>query len=148
MTNKEDLRESCSYGVARCARCGKPYAPAKEVDYARRVLAGVGGSAAADIEKSTCAWIAAVSTMPRPLRTRRERGEGGKCWRTGFFPLDLQWRPDPVVLDAKVAEAKQKLLESIKRSVYVYRVDCGGCNAARSRFSPPSPRSSTRSASA
>ena len=44
------------------------------------------------------------------------------------FPLDLQWRPDPVVLDAKVAEAKQKLLESIKRSVYVYRVDCGGCN--------------------
>ena len=31
-------------------------------------------------------------------------------------------------LDAKVAEAKQKLLESIKRSVYVYRVDCGGCN--------------------
>lgn len=51
VTNKEDLRESCSYGVARCARCGKPYAPAKEVDYARRVLAGVGGSAAADIEK-------------------------------------------------------------------------------------------------
>ena len=44
------------------------------------------------------------------------------------FPPELQWRPDPVVLDAKVAEAKQKLLESIKRSVYVYRVDCGGCN--------------------
>lgn len=48
---KDDLRESCSYEVARCARCDKPYAVAKEVDYARRVLARVGGAAAADIEK-------------------------------------------------------------------------------------------------
>ncbi|WP_172136234.1 NADH-quinone oxidoreductase subunit B family protein [Adlercreutzia sp. ZJ473] len=44
------------------------------------------------------------------------------------FPAALQYQPDPVVLDAKMAEAKAKLLESIKRSVYVYRVDCGGCN--------------------
>ena len=44
------------------------------------------------------------------------------------FPSQLQWRPDPVALDAKVAEAKERLLGSIKRSVYVYRVDCGGCN--------------------
>lgn len=49
--NKDDLRESCSYEVAHCSRCGKPYASAKEVDYARRVLEGVGGTAAADIEK-------------------------------------------------------------------------------------------------
>lgn len=49
--NKDDLRESCSYEVARCARCGRPYAPAKEVGYARRVLASVGGAAATDIEK-------------------------------------------------------------------------------------------------
>lgn len=49
--SKDDLRESCSYEVSRCSRCGKPYAPTKEVDYARRVLAGVGGPAAADIEK-------------------------------------------------------------------------------------------------
>lgn len=44
------------------------------------------------------------------------------------FPARLQWKPDPVTLDASVAEAKEKLLQSIKRSVYVYRVDCGGCN--------------------
>ena len=44
------------------------------------------------------------------------------------FPARLQWQPDPVQLDASVAEAKKRLLESIKRSVYVYRVDCGGCN--------------------
>ncbi len=51
MKNKGDLRESCSYAVVQCARCGRPYAPAKEVDYARRVLASVGGVAATDIEK-------------------------------------------------------------------------------------------------
>ena len=33
------------------------------------------------------------------------------------FPLDLQWRPDPVVLDAKVAEAKNNIIESINLSV-------------------------------
>ena len=44
------------------------------------------------------------------------------------FPPQLQWKPDPITLDATVEEAKTKLLKSIKRSVYVYRVDCGGCN--------------------
>lgn len=43
-------------------------------------------------------------------------------------PESLQYQPDKIVLDEKVTEAKRKLLESIKRSVYVYRVDCGGCN--------------------
>ena len=43
-------------------------------------------------------------------------------------PASLQYQPTKVELDAKVAEAKAKLLNSIKRSVYVYRVDCGGCN--------------------
>ena len=127
VTNKEDLRESCSYGVARCARCGKPYAPAKEVDYARRVLAGVGGSAAADIEKvDLCLDCRRIDDAEAFAHQAPERGEEEML--ENDFPLDLQWRPDPVVLDAKVAEAKQKLLESIKRSVYVYRVDCGGCN--------------------
>lgn len=49
--NKADLSESCSYEVATCAVCGKPYAAAKEVDYARRVLESVGGPAAADVGK-------------------------------------------------------------------------------------------------
>ncbi len=49
--SKDDLRESCAYEVAHCERCGKPYAVAKEVDYARRILAREGGLAAADIEK-------------------------------------------------------------------------------------------------
>lgn len=44
------------------------------------------------------------------------------------LPDGLQYKPDKIELDAKVAEAKAKLLNSLKRSVYVYRVDCGGCN--------------------
>lgn len=42
--SKADLEESCAYPVAVCARCGKPYASAKELDYARRVLAQAGGA--------------------------------------------------------------------------------------------------------
>ncbi|WP_241156482.1 MULTISPECIES: 4Fe-4S dicluster domain-containing protein [unclassified Adlercreutzia] len=44
--SKEDLEESCAYPVATCACCGKPYASAKEIDYARRVLARAGGASA------------------------------------------------------------------------------------------------------
>ena len=43
------------------------------------------------------------------------------------FP-SLQFQPTKIQLDEKVAEAKAKLLNSIKKSVYIYRVDCGGCN--------------------
>ena len=45
------------------------------------------------------------------------------------IPEELQTRLDPVVVDDEVAKAKGKLLSDIRRSVYVYRVDCGGCNA-------------------
>lgn len=34
----------------------------------------------------------------------------------------------PIVLDEQVAKLKSTLLKDIKRSAYVYRVDCGGCN--------------------
>lgn len=34
----------------------------------------------------------------------------------------------PLVLDEQVAKLKEVLLKKIKRSAYVYRVDCGGCN--------------------
>ena len=43
------------------------------------------------------------------------------------FP-SIQFQPNKIQLDEKVAEAKAKLLNSIKRSIYLYRVDCGGCN--------------------
>lgn len=34
----------------------------------------------------------------------------------------------PISLDEQVAKLKGTLLKNIKRSAYVYRVDCGGCN--------------------
>lgn len=44
------------------------------------------------------------------------------------IPETLQFQPTKIQLDAKVEEAKAKLLNDIKRSIYIYRVDCGGCN--------------------
>ena len=35
---------------------------------------------------------------------------------------------EPLKMDEQVAKLKSTLLKDIKRSAYVYRVDCGGCN--------------------
>jgi Ni,Fe-hydrogenase III small subunit len=43
-------------------------------------------------------------------------------------PLNLQFQLDRKVLDEGIAKAKAALLNDIKRSIYLYRVDCGGCN--------------------
>ncbi len=43
-------------------------------------------------------------------------------------PEALQHRLDKKTLDESVQKAKLALLNDIKRSVYIYRVDCGGCN--------------------
>jgi hydrogenase-4 component I len=37
-------------------------------------------------------------------------------------------RSTPIAIDEQTAKLKSKLLKDIKRSAYVYRVDCGGCN--------------------
>ncbi len=44
------------------------------------------------------------------------------------YPEALQYQPDVRTLDESVQKAKAALLNDIKRSVYIYRVDCGGCN--------------------
>ena len=44
------------------------------------------------------------------------------------MPERLQYRPTKIELDESIEKAKATLLKKIKRSVYVYRVDCGGCN--------------------
>ncbi|MDU4094132.1 MAG: NADH-quinone oxidoreductase subunit B family protein [Pantoea sp.] len=43
-------------------------------------------------------------------------------------PRDENGLPVPITLDASVAKLKATLRNSIRRSAYVYRVDCGGCN--------------------
>ncbi len=45
-----------------------------------------------------------------------------------LFSGDLGVKPAGVAMANEVAALKGKLLKSIGRSVYVYRVDCGGCN--------------------
>lgn len=43
-------------------------------------------------------------------------------------PRDANSQPIPITLDEQAARLKQTLLKDIRRSAYVYRVDCGGCN--------------------
>lgn len=43
VANKDDLIEKSVYEVQRCAVCGEPFAPRKEVDYAHRLLTENGG---------------------------------------------------------------------------------------------------------
>lgn len=50
--SKADLEETCAYELARCAACGKYFAPRKEVDYAKRLLAHAGGPEAAEASDS------------------------------------------------------------------------------------------------
>lgn len=45
------------------------------------------------------------------------------------LPLQLQAQVERLHLEENIIQAKKALLQSIKRSVYVYRIDCGGCNA-------------------
>ncbi|ADU71946.1 NADH-quinone oxidoreductase subunit B family protein [Pantoea sp. At-9b] len=43
-------------------------------------------------------------------------------------PRDANGLPVPVSVEESIASLKASLLKKIKRSAYVYRVDCGGCN--------------------
>jgi hypothetical protein len=43
-------------------------------------------------------------------------------------PNDLTVQPSGLSMSDNVASMKGNLLKTIKRSAYVYRVDCGGCN--------------------
>ena len=48
--SKPDLTESCAYPICKCKRCGKPYASAKEVEYAKQILLSQGGEVASAID--------------------------------------------------------------------------------------------------
>lgn len=43
-------------------------------------------------------------------------------------PRDDNGMPVPMTVEESIASMKASLLKKIKRSAYVYRVDCGGCN--------------------
>jgi hypothetical protein len=62
-------------------------------------------------------------------------------------PRDENGIPVPMTVDESIASMKASLLKKIKRSAYVYRVDCGGCNGCEIEFSPPFRRCSTLNAS-
>ncbi len=43
-------------------------------------------------------------------------------------PRDQNGLPVPISVDESISRLKTALLQDIRRSAYVYRVDCGGCN--------------------
>lgn len=47
---------------------------------------------------------------------------------SSLAPRDANGQPVPVTTDDSVSLLKSTLLKKIRRSAYVYRVDCGGCN--------------------
>jgi formate hydrogenlyase subunit 7 len=48
--------------------------------------------------------------------------------QTVIGPRDENGLPIPIALDDSIKQLKTTLLQDIRRSAYVYRVDCGGCN--------------------
>ncbi|WP_337261977.1 MULTISPECIES: NADH-quinone oxidoreductase subunit B family protein [unclassified Serratia (in: enterobacteria)] len=48
--------------------------------------------------------------------------------QTVIGPRDAHGLPIPIALDDSIQQLKTTLLLDIRRSAYVYRVDCGGCN--------------------
>lgn len=44
-------------------------------------------------------------------------------------PVLTQYVSQPITLGEQTQKMKRHLLQDIRRSAYVYRVDCGGCNA-------------------
>ena len=67
------------------------------------------------------------NTITETRSTQSSIMQGYETRSTATAPK-LQYQLEPKVLDQKIAEAKAALLNDIKRSVYIYRVDCGGCN--------------------
>lgn len=59
-------------------------------------------------------------------------------------PVLTQHVSQPITLDEQTQKMKQHLLQDIRRSAYVYRVDCGGCNACEIEILPPSHPYSTQ----
>lgn len=59
-------------------------------------------------------------------------------------PVLTQHVSQPITLDEQTQKIKQHLLQDIRRSAYVYRVDCGGCNACEIEILPPSHPYSTQ----
>ncbi|STU60156.1 formate hydrogenlyase subunit 7 [Klebsiella variicola] len=62
-------------------------------------------------------------------------------------PRDENGIPVPMTVDESIASMKASLLKKIKRSAYVYRVDCGAATVAKLKSSPPFRRCSTLNAS-
>ena len=72
--SKDDLTSKSVYTLEHCSRCGKPFAPHKEIDYAKRLLQKAGGMEAEQAPvPSVCARSASASRCPARRFGRKDR---------------------------------------------------------------------------
>ena len=66
--SKDDLTSKSVYTLEHCSRCGKPFAPPKEIDYAKRLLQKAGGMEAEQAARYRryVARSASASSTPAP----------------------------------------------------------------------------------
>ena len=64
--------------------------------------------------------------------------------RSSYESSAYAYVSQPITLDEQTQKMKQHLLQDIRRSAYVYRVDCGGCNACEIEILLPSHPYSTQ----
>lgn len=110
--SKDDLTTKSVYSLAHCSVCGEPFAPAKEVDYAARLLEAAGG-----IEAAAAARAAGVCTACKRERDA-ERAEAsvrtGNAERLGLAAPKADDRRylgghglNPAALDASLNDVKE-----------------------------------------
>lgn len=80
--SKDDLMSRSVYSLARCSVCGEPFAPAKEVDYAARLLAAAGG-----IEAGEAASMAGVCTDCKRALDAERAAEGARASNSGHLGI-------------------------------------------------------------
>ncbi len=128
VTNKADLYTRATFHLQRCSRCERPFAPQKTVALAAELLAQQQKCATKPRnvmgERSVCPECKQRATLLNddtdvPLVAKEQR----------ISPVLTQYVSQPITLHEQTQKMKRHLLQDIRRSAYVYRVDCGGCNA-------------------
>ena len=101
--DKNDLEETATYRLAACSRCGEYYAPAKEVDYARRILQQSNG----DIDVQNA--LDGLDVCPRC----KQKADAYRALRAVYASGD----PTPEPSEEQLAEARRIAAENHRNRI-------------------------------
>ena len=103
--DKNDLEETCTFALQSCSECGKYYAPAKEVAYARSI---VGQAASTDAEASRA--LALLGVCP----TCKQRADAYRAMRRIETVGDPTQEPTPEQMEEARRIAEQNKREAAR----------------------------------